>query len=82
MTDQGQSKSAQTGMSIPGQPTEEAIAKVGTDAGRSLIRGIAKLGDAAFGPWIATREAKAAAGKLAIETKGKIEAQEAVIQAR
>jgi uncharacterized protein DUF2806 len=82
MTDQGQSKPARTGMSIPGQATEEAIANVGTDAGRSLLRGLEKLGDAALGPWIATREAKAASAKLAIETKGKIEAHQAVVEAR
>jgi hypothetical protein len=82
MTDQGQSKPERTGMSIPGQSTEEAIANVGTDAGRSLVRGLAKLSDAALGPWIATREAKAASAKLAIETKSKIEAQQAVVEAR
>jgi hypothetical protein len=82
MTDQGQSKPAMTGMSIPGQPTEEAIANVATDAGRSLVRGLAKLGDAALSPWIATRVAKAASAKLAIETKGEIEARQAVIEAR
>ena len=69
-------------MSLPGQATEEAIANVSTDAGRSLVRGMAKLGNAALGPWMARREAKAAAAKLAIETKGKIEAQQAVVEAR
>lgn len=82
MVDEGQSKRPGTGMSIPGQPTEEAIAAVGTDAGRSLVRGFARLSDSLLGPWLASREAKAASAKLTIETQGKIEAHQAVIEAR
>jgi hypothetical protein len=71
-----------SGISIPGQPTEEAIAEVASDAGRSLVRGFAKLVDAQFGGWIATKEAKAEAAKLAIATNAQIANERAQIEAR
>lgn len=76
-----QSKSTR-GISIPGQPTEEAIAEVGSEAGKSLLRGLGKLGSASVEHWIATKEARAAAAKLAIETESKIAAENAVVSAR
>ncbi|MEY9527355.1 hypothetical protein ABIF70_008496 [Bradyrhizobium japonicum] len=70
------------GMSLPGQPTEEAMAEVGSEAGKSLVRGLSRLGNAAFGGWISKREAKAEATRLAIETEAKIKAAAAVVDAR
>jgi hypothetical protein len=70
------------GLTLPGQPTEEAIAEVGSEAGKSLVRGFGKLGNAAFGEWIVRKEAKAEAARLAIETEAKIKAATAVVAAR
>src|ERR1043166_6457038 len=53
---------------IPGKKIERAVARVLTKAGEALVRGLERLGGAAFGEWIAWRGAKAAAGRLAIET--------------
>lgn len=70
------------GMSLPGQPTEEAVAEVGSEAGKSLVRGLSRLGNATLGGWLAKREARAEATRLAIETDAKIEAANAVVGAR
>src|SRR6266851_2476986 len=70
------------GLSLPGQPTEEAIAQVGSEAGRSLLRGLAKLGNAYVTKWTATKEAQAEAARLAIETASGIETEAALTKAR
>ncbi|MCG2642439.1 MULTISPECIES: DUF2806 domain-containing protein [Bradyrhizobium] len=69
------------GFSLPGQPTEEALAEVGSDAGKALVRGFGRLGNAAIGEWVAKKEAKAEAARLAIETEAKINAAKAVAAA-
>ncbi|UFW50022.1 MULTISPECIES: DUF2806 domain-containing protein [Bradyrhizobium] len=69
------------GLSLPGQPTEEALAEVGSDAGKALVRGFGRLGNAALGEWVAKKEAKAEAARLAIETDAKINAAKAVAAA-
>jgi hypothetical protein len=70
------------GLSLPGQPTEEAFAKVGSAAGKSLVRGLGKLGNAYVGEWAAKREAKAEALRLAIETDAKVKADTALATVR
>ena len=70
------------GLSLPGQPTEEAIAEVGSEAGKSLVRGFSRLGSAYVSEWAAKREAKAEAVRLAIDTDAKIKADTAVANAR
>ena len=60
-------------MDIPGQKIEKAAAEVGTKAGNSIIKGLAKLGGAAFAEWINTKEAKAEAARLAVETQAQID---------
>jgi hypothetical protein len=82
MTNENRKPSKSLGPSLPGQPTEEAIAEVGSEAGKSLIRGLAKLGDASVAEWAATREARAEAARLAIETTSKIENDAALTSAR
>jgi hypothetical protein len=42
--------------SIPGQKLEEAAAEVVTDAGKSLVRGLARLMGAKAAIWLATRD--------------------------
>jgi hypothetical protein len=66
------------GVSLPGQPSEEAVAEVGSEAGKSLIRGLGKLGNASISEWTAKREARAEAARLAIETEAKIKTDAAV----
>lgn len=78
MSDDSQLKPSKRGISVPGQPTEEAIAEVGTAAGKSLVRGFQRLG----GAWIAEREARADAAKLTVETDSKISAAKSVAAAR
>jgi hypothetical protein len=70
------------GMSLPGQPTEEAIAEVGSDAGKSVVRGFANLFDAQFGEYVTKRRAKADAAHLAIETESQIARDNALVEAR
>jgi hypothetical protein len=60
-------------MAIPGKVIEKAAADVLTKAGQSLVRGLERLGGAMFGEWIAKREAKAVAARLAIETTAEVE---------
>ena len=83
MVDSGrQSASKGQGVSLPGQPTEEAIAEVGSEAGKSLVRGISRLGSAYVSEWATRRETKAEAVRLAIDTDAKIKADTAVANAR
>lgn len=70
------------GITLPGQPTEEAVAEVGSEAGKSLLRGLARLGSAAVDGWVSKKEARAAAAKLAIETEAAIAKEQALTQAR
>lgn len=74
----GQSAPKGRGVSLPGQPTEEAIAEVGSEAGKSLVRGLSRLGSA----YVTKREAKAEAVRLAIDTDAKIKADTALANAR
>jgi hypothetical protein len=61
-----------------GQPTEEAVAEVGSEAGKSLVRGLGRLGSAYVSEWTAKREARAEATRLAIETDAKIKSNTAL----
>lgn len=69
-------------MSLPGQPTEEALAEVGSEAGKSLLRGLGKLGNAYVSEWTAKREAKAEATRLAIELDAQIKKDATLAEAR
>jgi hypothetical protein len=71
-----------SGLSIPGQPTEEAVAEVGSAAGKSLVRGISRLGTASTEKWVQTQEARAEAARLAIDTEAKIASDLALTKAR
>jgi hypothetical protein len=82
MTNENRPTSKSLGPSLPGQPTEEAIAEVSSAAAKSLLRGLAKLGDASVAEWAATKEARAEAARLAIETASKIENDAALNNAR
>jgi hypothetical protein len=70
------------GLSLPGQSTEEAVAEVGSEAGKSLVRGFGKLSNAYFSEWTAKREARAEAARIAIETDAKIKTDAALATAR
>jgi hypothetical protein len=70
------------GLSLPGQPTEEAVAEVASEAGKSLVRGLGKLGNTYVSEWAAKLEAKAEATRLAIETDAKIKADAALATVR
>jgi hypothetical protein len=70
------------GLSLPGQPTEQAIAEVGSAAGQSLLRGLAKLSNATLSEWIVKREARAEAARLAVETESKVRTDATLIAAR
>jgi hypothetical protein len=60
-------------MDVPGKELEKAAAEVGTDVSKSILRGIERLGGAALAQWVNTKEAKAQAARLAIETQAEIE---------
>jgi hypothetical protein len=62
---------------LPGQEMEKAAAKVATKAGTSIVGGIASVAGAFFAEWIASKKANAAAARMAIETKAKIDRAEA-----
>jgi Protein of unknown function (DUF2806) len=62
----------------PFEKLEDAAAQVGTAAGNSLVRGIARLAGAAFEKWVTTREAEAAAARIAVETKTEIDRKKAL----
>jgi hypothetical protein len=64
--------------SLPGTKLEEACAEVGTSAGKSLVRGIARLGTALTASWVATKTAEAEAAALLIETEASIARQHLV----
>ncbi|MET0439466.1 MAG: DUF2806 domain-containing protein [Devosia sp.] len=64
-----------SGVTLPGQPTEEALAEVGSAAGNSLVRGLQRLGGAWIGEWTASQEARAEAARMAIETDADLERQ-------
>jgi hypothetical protein len=70
------------GLSLPGQPTEQAIAEVGSAAGKSLLRGLARLSNATLSEWIVKREARAEAAKLAVETESKVRTDATLTTAR
>jgi hypothetical protein len=70
------------GISLPGQPTEKAAAEVATEAGKSLVRGLGRLGNAMVDGWASTKEARAAAAKLAIETEASVAREIALMDAR
>jgi hypothetical protein len=70
------------GISLPGQPTEEAVAEVGSEAGKSLVRGLARLGHATIDKWVVTKEAEAQAARLAIETDAQVARDKALTAAR
>jgi len=67
-----------TPSSLPGTKLEEACAEVGTSAGKSLVRGIARLGTALTAKWVATKTAKAEAAALLINTEASIARQHLV----
>src|ERR1700681_909734 len=82
MPDDADSPKRRQRMSLPGQPTEEAAAEVASEAGKSLVRGFANLAGATFDNWIATKQAKAMAARLAIETDARIASETALTGAR
>jgi hypothetical protein len=65
-------------MDIPGKKLEKAAGEVLTDAGKKINKGMEKLAGAAFGEWVGSKEAKAEAGKMAIETQAQIEKETAL----
>lgn len=71
-----------SGIVLPGQPTEEAVAEVGSAAGKSLIRGLERLGGAWISKWTASQEARAEAARVAIETNSEVEKQKSLTTAR
>lgn len=73
---------ADPGDIIPGQKLEEAAAEVTTDAGKSLVRGIARVLSAKTAEWVARKEAKADAAREAIETEAQLECANAITDAR
>ena len=60
-------------MDVPGQELEKAAVEVGTEAGKSILRSLERLGGAAWAQWVNTKEAKAEAARLAIETQAEID---------
>ncbi|QIP05983.1 DUF2806 domain-containing protein [Bradyrhizobium symbiodeficiens] len=70
------------GLSLPGQPTEEAIAEVGSEAGKSLLRGLSRLGNAYTNEWAVRREARADAARLTIDTDAQIKTAAELTSAR
>jgi hypothetical protein len=79
MTTEATSK---TGILLPGQATEQAAAEVGSEAGKSLIRGLARLGAATVEQWVTTKQARAEAARLAIETDARLATEGATAEAR
>jgi hypothetical protein len=71
---------------IPGKDFEEAAAnvleKVGTDAGKTFIRGIAKLFGAMTAEYIARKEARADAVRQTVSTEARIDKRRALIKAK
>ena len=80
-------KSSQKGWSdlgslVLGKELEKAAADVSREAGKSITRGIAKLFNANFGTGITTKEAKAEAARIAIETQAEVDRNRVLIQER
>jgi len=67
---------------IPGKQLEKAAADVATDAGKSLVRGIARTLGAATAEWTAKREARADAARKAVETQAELDRANALTDAR
>jgi hypothetical protein len=85
MTDQSQPRPGTVrppAISLPGEKIEEAAAEVTTEAGKSLIRGVGRLFGAGVATWIATRETKAKAAAMAIETEAEIKRDRALMSER
>lgn len=78
----GGAPNKRSGVALPGQATEEAIAEVGSAAGNSLIRGLQRLGGAWTGEWTASKEARAEAARLAIETSADLAKRGSMTEAR
>jgi hypothetical protein len=55
--------------SLPGQKLEEAAANVATEAGKEIVHGVSTLMGGQLAVWFATRQAKADAARMAIETQ-------------
>ncbi len=66
-------------INLPGNELEKAAAKVATNAGNSLLRGIANVEGAFFAKWIATKQATATAARMAIETRAEIKRAETIM---
>jgi hypothetical protein len=67
---------------LPSQKLEEAAAEVGTEAGKSLVRGLGRLMGAGTAKLVLTREAKAEAAAMAIKTEAEIDRDRALAHAR
>jgi hypothetical protein len=67
---------------VPGKDLEKAAADIVTDAGKGLIRGIARTLGAATAEWTAKKEARADAARKVIETQADIDRQNALQRAR
>src|ERR1700722_6836402 len=66
----------------PGKDLEKAAAGLATDAGKSLIRGIARTLGAATAEWPPKKEAKAEATRKSIDTQADIDRANALQTAR
>jgi Protein of unknown function (DUF2806) len=69
-------------LSLPGQKLEEAAAEVGTEAGKSAVRGIGRLIGAYSAKWVSTKEAEAEAAAMAIKTQAEIKRDRALADER
>jgi hypothetical protein len=69
-------------MDIPGTSLEKAAGKVLTAAGKSIVNGMEKLAGASLGEWMSSKEAKAEAAQLAIETQAQIDKEKALQEHR
>ena len=67
---------------VPGKELEKAAAEVATDAGKGLVRGIARTLGALTAEWTAKKEARADAARKAIETQAEIDRGNALVNAR
>jgi hypothetical protein len=66
---------------IPGKELERAAATVVTDAGKSLIAGLRRTLGAWTAEWVARREARADAARMAIQTQAQIDSRQALANA-
>jgi hypothetical protein len=67
---------------VPGQELERAAADVGREAGKTLLRGLARVFGARFAGWLAENEAKAEARRIAIDTNASIDRARALTDER